>query len=80
MFLDFILIGEMYGLMRFFKVVVEFCVYVDFEFFNGKKIWMGFIDEYGNCLSYYKVEDYIIVEKFLEIELEICYVIVEKRF
>lgn len=41
---------------------------------------MGFIDEYGNCLSYYKVEDYIIVEKFLEIELEICYVIVEKRF
>lgn len=41
---------------------------------------MGFIDEYGNCLSYCKVEDYIIVEKFLEIELEICYVIVEKRF
>lgn len=77
--LDFILTGEMYGLTRFLKVAVEFCAHVDFELLNGKWIQMGFIDEYGNCLSYRKAEDYTIAEKFLEIESETRYAIAEKR-
>lgn len=77
--LDFILTGEMYGLTRFLKVAVEFCTHVDFELLNGKRIQMGFIDEYGNCLSYHKAEDYTIAEKFLEIESETRYAIAEKR-
>lgn len=34
--LDYILVGDKYSLMRFLKVVVEFCVKIDFDFLIGK--------------------------------------------
>lgn len=66
--LDYILVGEKYGLISFLEVVIEFSVYVDFEFFNGKMI----IKSWVNCKNVYdKMIDNSIFLKFLKIDLEI---------
>lgn len=53
MLLDYMLVGDKYGLIIFLEVVVKFCVYVDFDFFNGKI----FISCYERIrMFFYKIE------------------------
>lgn len=65
---DYILVGEKYGFIRFIEVVVELCVCIDFDFFNGKKFYY-----------YLEIQDKDIFLKFLKIGINIKYVILKKR-
>lgn len=68
-FLDQILVGEKYGLISFLEVVIEFGVYVDFEFFNGIMIILKRVSYNKNV--YDKMVDNSIFLKFLKIDLKI---------
>lgn len=70
--LDYILVGEKYGLTRFLQAVVEFCARIDFDLLNGKKFsksWANYTEE----------EDKNITLKFSKIGLKTQYAISRKR-
>lgn len=72
--LDYILIGEKYGLTRFLEVVVEFCARIDFDLLNGKIFSRQL--PWG---AYTETEDKDISLKFSKIGLETQYAISKKR-
>lgn len=66
--LDYILVGEKYGLTRFLEAVVEFCARIDFDVLNGKQF------------SYYpETQDKYISLKFSKIGIKTKYAISKKR-
>lgn len=70
--LDYILVGEKYGLTRFIEAAVELCARIDFDLLNGKK----FSKSWGNFLE---EEDKNITLKFSKIGLKTQYAISKKR-
>lgn len=70
--LDYILVGEKYGLTRFLKAAVELCARIDFDLLNGKR----FSKPWGN---YTEEEDKNITLKFSKIGIKTQYAISKKR-
>lgn len=73
--LDYILVGEKYGLTRFLEAAVEFCARIDFDLLNGNIFsrqlpWGSFFKE---------TEDKDISLKFSKIGLNTQYAISKKR-
>lgn len=71
--LDYILVGEKYGLTRFLEAVVEFCARIDFDLLNGKK----FFQTYGCNFS--ETQDKNLSLKFSKIGIKTKYAISKKR-
>lgn len=66
--LDYILVGEKYGLTRFLEAAVELCARIDFDVLNGKQV------------SYYpETQDEYISLKFSKIGIDTKYAISKKR-
>lgn len=66
--LDYILVGEKYGLTRFIEAAVELCARIDFDVLNGKQV------------SYYpETQDEYISLKFSKIGINTKYAISKKR-
>lgn len=72
--LDYILVGEKYGLTRFLEEAVELCALIDFHFLHGSEF--KFTQVIGNSLE---SRDKNIALKFSEVSLQTRYAISKKR-
>lgn len=71
--LDYILVGEKYGLTRFLEAVVEFCARIDFDLLNGKKFTQTF------RYNFSETQDKNLSLKFSKISRKTQYAISKKR-
>lgn len=72
--IDYILVGEKYGLTRFLEAAVEFCACIDFDLLNGNTFSRPI--PWG---AYTETEDKDISLKFSKIGLKTQYAISRKR-
>lgn len=73
--LDYILVGEKYGLTRFIEAAMEFCACIDFDLLNGKT----FSRSVPWTPTFKEKEDKDISSKFSKIGLKTQYAISKKR-
>lgn len=73
--LDYILVGEKYGLTRFLETAMEFCACIDFDLLNGKT----FSRSVPWPPTFIEKEDKDISSKFSKIGLKTQYAISKKR-
>lgn len=71
--LDYILVGEKYGLTRFLEAVVEFCARIDFDLLNGKQFFQSYHYNFSGT------QDKNLSLKFSKISIKTQYAISKKR-